>query len=97
MATSPLSGLTRPSSISRRVDFPDPFGPITPIRSASETVNEIFWNSGRAPYLFDSPCALIIGGKFLSLLPDLVYPRGEPQRKPAKGLPQARASLDPQV
>jgi hypothetical protein len=42
------------------------------MRSLSETVNEIFWNSGAAPYLFDSPCALMIGGKFLGLLPHLV-------------------------
>jgi hypothetical protein len=35
-------------------------------------VNEIFWNSGAAPYRFESPCALIIGGKFLGLLLYLV-------------------------
>jgi hypothetical protein len=37
-----------------------------------QTVNEIFSKSGAAPYLFDNPCALIIGGKFLGLLPHLV-------------------------
>jgi hypothetical protein len=26
-------------------------------------VNEMFWNSGSAPYLLESPCAAIIGGK----------------------------------
>jgi hypothetical protein len=57
------------------VDFPEPFGPIRPIRSASETVNEIFWNSGEAPYRFESPCALIIGGKLFGLLQQSVYPR----------------------
>jgi hypothetical protein len=54
------------------VDLPEPFGPITPMRAPSETVNEISWNSGAAPYLFDKPCALIIGGKSLGLLPHLV-------------------------
>src|SRR5258706_13322977 len=68
IATSPLSGLTRPMSTSSNVDLPEPFGPITPMRSPSETVNEMFWKSGATPYLFDSPCALIIGGNFLGLL-----------------------------
>jgi len=38
------------------------------MRSPSETVNEMFWKSGVRPYLFDSPCALMIGGNFLGLL-----------------------------
>ena len=42
MATSPLSGSTRPERISSSVDLPEPFGPIRPMRSPSETVNEIF-------------------------------------------------------
>jgi hypothetical protein len=50
------------------VDLPDPFGPITPMRSPSDTVNEIFLNSGATPYLFDSPWALMIGGNSLGLL-----------------------------
>jgi hypothetical protein len=37
-------------------------------------VNEMFWKSGATPYLFDSPCALMIGGNFLGLLLHLVYP-----------------------
>jgi hypothetical protein len=42
IATSPVSGATRPYKISSKVDLPEPFGPIRPIRSPSETVNEIF-------------------------------------------------------
>lgn len=37
-------------------------------------MNEIFLKSGVAPYLFESPWALIIGAKFLGLLLLLVYP-----------------------
>jgi hypothetical protein len=44
------------------VDFPEPFGPINPIRSPSETVKETFWKSGLAPKAFEIPCALRIGG-----------------------------------
>ena len=72
IATSPLSGLTRPTSISSSVDLPEPFGPITPMRSPSDTVKEMFWKSGATPYLFDNPCALIIGGKFFGLLLHIV-------------------------
>jgi hypothetical protein len=57
-----------PMSISSSVDLPEPFGPITPMRSPSETVNEMFWKSGAAPYFFANPCALMIGGNFLGLL-----------------------------
>src|SRR5580693_3595895 len=74
MATSPLSGFVFPHRISSSVDLPDPFGPITPMRSPSDTVNEIFLNSGATPYRFASPWALIIGGNSLGLLPPLVYP-----------------------
>src|SRR5882762_11329920 len=73
-ATSPVSGLTRPARISISVDLPEPLGPMSPMRSPSETVNEMFWNRGATPYLFDSPWALMIGGKFLGLLLNLVYP-----------------------
>jgi hypothetical protein len=58
------------------VDLPDPFGPITPIRSPSETVKERFWKSGALPYLLESPCALISGAKtaiFSSFLALLAY------------------------
>jgi hypothetical protein len=74
IATSPLSGFVFPYRIPSSVDFPEPFGPMTPMRSPSDTVKEIFLNSGAAPYLLDSPWALISGGKFLGLLPSLVYP-----------------------
>ena len=39
---SPSSGLTRPQRISSSVDLPAPLGPISPIRSPSDTVNETF-------------------------------------------------------
>jgi len=42
------------------------------MRSPSDTVKEISWKSGATPYLFDSPCALMIGGKFLGLLLHIV-------------------------
>jgi hypothetical protein len=45
------------------------------MRSPSDTVKEIFWNSGAVPYRFESPCALIIGGKLFGLLLESVYPR----------------------
>ena len=51
------------------------------MRSPSETVNEIFLNSGAAPYLFESPWALMIGAKFLGLLLLLVYPEERRQRQ----------------
>jgi hypothetical protein len=44
------------------VDFPEPFGPINPIRLPSETVKETFWKSGCDPKAFEIFCALMIGG-----------------------------------
>src|SRR6185369_6598528 len=52
-----------PASIRSSVDFPEPFGPISPIRSFSEIVNEILSKSGIAPNVFEIPCALMMGGK----------------------------------
>jgi len=62
VASSPPSGLTLPVRIRRSVDFPEPLGPIRPIRSPSETVKEISRNSGFPPNDFVIPCALIISG-----------------------------------
>jgi hypothetical protein len=45
--------------------LPEPFGPINPMRSPSETVKEMFWKSGFAPKDFDISCALMIGGNGL--------------------------------
>ncbi len=45
------------------MDFPDPLGPISPIRSPSDTVNEMFWKSGVSPNFLEIPLAFIIGGK----------------------------------
>jgi len=39
-----------------------------PMRSPSDIVKEISRKSGATPYRLDSPCALMIGGKFLSVL-----------------------------
>jgi hypothetical protein len=44
------------------VDFPEPLGPTSPIRSASETVKEISSKSGFAPNAFEILCALMMGG-----------------------------------
>src|ERR1700730_9833910 len=73
-ATSPVSGVTRPARISSKVDLPEPFGPITPMQSPLETVNEMSRNNGVLPYFLDNPCALIIGGKFLGSAPVLSLP-----------------------
>jgi hypothetical protein len=61
----PLSGLTSPARIRNKVDLPEPFGPISPMRSPSETVKETFWNRGFAPKAFEMSCALMIGGNDL--------------------------------
>src|SRR5580765_6027783 len=63
IARSPLSGSMRPERIPSRVDFPDPLGPISPIRSPSDTVNEISWKSGVSPKFLEIPLAFTIGGK----------------------------------
>jgi hypothetical protein len=59
--TSPLSGETSPARIRSKVDLPDPFGPINPIRSPSEIVKETFWKSGFAPKDLVISCALTMG------------------------------------
>ena len=63
IATSPLSGKMLPCKMASSVDFPDPFGPIIPMRSPSETVNEMLRKSGDTPNRFANPRALMIGGK----------------------------------
>src|ERR1700733_1489276 len=67
-ASSPLSGFTRPYRISSKVDLPEPLGPIRPIWSPSDTVNEIFLNSGATPNFLERSCALMIGPELLNLL-----------------------------
>src|SRR4051812_20925106 len=47
--TLPESGVCTPARIWIKVDFPAPFGPMSPMRSPSEIVSDIFSNSGRAP------------------------------------------------
>jgi hypothetical protein len=39
-----------------------------PMRAPSDTEKEISRKSGAAPYRLDSPCALMIGGKWLDML-----------------------------
>jgi hypothetical protein len=63
IATFPVSGSSVPARIRIRVDFPDPLGPINPIRLPSDTVKDTFWKSGFAPKAFEIFCALMIGGK----------------------------------
>ena len=61
----------RPDRIPSSVDLPEPLGPISPIRSPSDTVNEMFWKSGVSPNFLEIPLAFTIGGKvglFLSLV-----------------------------
>jgi len=48
--------------------LPEPFGPISPIRSPSDTVKETFWKSGVIPYCFDRPWALMMGAKLIDVL-----------------------------
>ena len=61
-----------PERICSSVDLPDPFGPISPMRSPSETGKATFRKSGVAPKLFEIFCALRIGGKSYSFLQDLL-------------------------
>jgi len=51
----------------RRVDLPEPFGPIRPMRSRSLMTNEISSKSGVAPKRFDKPWALSMGGKYFRI------------------------------
>src|SRR5580658_4366246 len=67
--TSPASVSSSPARTFNNVDLPAPFGPIKPIRSPSETVNEISSNRGTAPKRFDTPCAFKIGGIPQSTVP----------------------------
>src|SRR5579863_680112 len=62
MATFPSSGSSVPARMRSNVDFPEPFGPINPIRLLSETVKDTFWKRGCDPKAFEIFCALMIGG-----------------------------------
>src|SRR5215469_11412321 len=57
-----MSGCSVPARIRSSVDFPEPLGPISPIRSASETVKETSSKSGFAPNAFEILWTLMIGG-----------------------------------
>ena len=43
------------------------------MRSLSDTVKEMSVKSGALPYFFESPWALMIGGKLFSFLPGFGY------------------------
>jgi hypothetical protein len=43
------------------------------MRSLSDTVKEMSVKSGALPYFFESPLALMIGGKLFGLLPGFGY------------------------
>jgi hypothetical protein len=64
-AISPSSGVSSAAKIRNKVDLPEPFGPMRPMRSPAVTVNETFWKRGLAPKAFEIPCALMIGGNGL--------------------------------
>jgi hypothetical protein len=51
-----------PARIRSSVDFPEPLGPISPIRSAAETVKETSSKSGFEPNAFEIFWTLIIAG-----------------------------------
>src|SRR6201986_1471952 len=57
-----------PASTRISVDLPEPFGPIRPMRSPSETGNATSRKSGADPKAFVRPCAFKIGGISSSLL-----------------------------
>src|ERR1700723_331143 len=97
-ARSPLSGFTRPYKISSKVDLPEPLGPIRPMRSPSDTVNEIFLNRGATPNFFERSCALMIGPELLNLLFLLlqVYTRiVPPHRRTGMGKSSDHVQRDP--
>ncbi len=62
MESSPESVSTWPARMRSNVDLPEPLGPIRPMRSPSEMVNETFWKSGLAPKDFVISWALTMGG-----------------------------------
>src|ERR1041384_6739502 len=59
----PSSVSTVPANIFRSVDLPEPLGPIRPMRSPSETVNDTFWKSGFAPKALEICWVLMLGEK----------------------------------
>src|ERR1700686_3388335 len=61
-AISPSSTVSVPARIRSSVDLPDPFGPMSPMRSPSDTVKETFWKRGAAPKAFEMLRTLISGG-----------------------------------
>ena len=48
-ATDPASGASNPARIRSSVDLPEPFGPMSPSLSPSDTESEISSNRGLAP------------------------------------------------
>ena len=56
--TLPSSGVSAPASRASSVDFPAPFGPISPTRSPSSTAAEIPSKRGLDPNAFVNPVAV---------------------------------------
>jgi hypothetical protein len=52
IATTPESGTSCPASILNNVDLPDPFGPIRPKHSPSNTLRERLRKTGVEEYVF---------------------------------------------
>src|SRR5664279_2073483 len=52
-----------PARIPSSVDFPEPLGPMTPMRSPSEITKLMFWKRVVAPKRFSNPCPFKIGVK----------------------------------
>src|SRR5450631_1313780 len=50
-----------PARIPSSVDFPEPLGPMTPMRSPSEMTKLMFWKRVVAPKRFSNPCPFKIG------------------------------------
>src|SRR6266851_855295 len=88
-AISPSSGVSSAAKIRNKVDLPEPFGPMRPMRSPSVTVNETFWKRGFDPKAFEIPWALMIGGNGCALLD--IYLRDYQETRTALG--PARSSL----
>src|SRR5439155_13314017 len=61
-ATETPTGTNTPARILSNVDFPEPFGPMSPTRSPTDTVTETFRKRGCAPKAFERSRALMIGG-----------------------------------
>ena len=58
-ATLPEVGFSCPARIFRRVDFPDPFGPMSPIRSPAKMLRDKFLNKSLVAMSLESDWQLM--------------------------------------